>query len=161
MSSALSAAGGIVQVCKDSGDVVLAHGGRSREEIRAQITAVGKALLEVVKGDPCPLPVDHQFVDGMYIRKLFIPRGTLIVGKVHKKPCVNFVEKGDISVLTEFGSRRCGPGFMGVSQAGIQKLGYAYEDTVFVNVFRTDSEDIEQVEEEVACDTHELLQIKG
>jgi hypothetical protein len=152
---------GVVCISRETGEVSLVHGGRSREEIRDQIAAVGKSLLQVVEGDPCPLPVEHEFVDGMYIRKLFIPKGTLIVGKIHRKPCVNFVERGDIAVLTEFGSRRCGPGFMGVSHAGIQKLGYAYEDTVFVNVFRVESESIEQVEEEVACDSYDLLQIKG
>ena len=153
--------GGIVRLSAETGEVTLVHGGRTREEIRAEITAVGARMMEAVTGDPCPLPVEHQFVDGMYIRKLLIPKGTLIVGKIHKKPCVNFVERGDIAVLTEFGSRRCGPGFMGVSQAGIQKIGFAYEDTVFVNVFRTESEDIEQVEEEVACDSYDHLQIEG
>jgi len=32
------------------------------------------------------LVTEHQFSPGIYMRKLFRPAGTLIVGKVHKKP---------------------------------------------------------------------------
>jgi len=37
-----------------------------------------------------------------------------------------------------------------VSAPGIQKVGYAHEDTVFINVFRTDETEIEKIEAEIA-----------
>ncbi|MNW18204.1 hypothetical protein D3C71_2176720 [compost metagenome] len=41
-------------------------------------------------------------------------------------------------------------GHVAVSKPGIQKVGYAHQDTVFINVFRTDETDIEKIEAEVA-----------
>lgn len=98
------------------------------------------------------MEVKHTFLNGMYMRELFIPKGTLLVGKIHKQPCINVVSKGDISVLTETGSARVKAGFSVVSPAGIQKVGYAHEDTVFLNVFRTDETDPEKIEQAIAWD---------
>jgi hypothetical protein len=42
-----------------------------------------------------------------------------------------------------------------VSQPGIQKVGYAHEDTVFINVFRTDETDPARVEQVVSFDSYE------
>jgi hypothetical protein len=105
------------------------------------------------------LEVKHTFLDGMYMRELFIPKGTLLVGKIHKQPCMNLVSKGDISVLTESGSARVKAGYSVVSPAGIQKLGYAHEDTVFVNVFRTDETDPQRIEQVIAWDSYEQAAI--
>ncbi|HEY8709889.1 MAG TPA: SET domain-containing protein [Burkholderiaceae bacterium] len=41
--------------------------------------------------------------------------------------------------------------------AGIQKVGIAHEDTVFINVFRTDGTDIEKIEAEIATVPFESL----
>lgn len=148
-------------ICTDAqGEVVLWHGGKSREVVRAEILEI-KDHLMAAEGEHREMRVDHVFIDGMYQRRLHIPARTLLVGKIHRKDCINFVESGDISVLTEFGTRRLGPGFMGTSKAGICKLGYAHEDTVFVNVFRTDSTDVGQVEDEIACESFEALAIGG
>jgi hypothetical protein len=99
-------------------------------------------------------PVEHTLIDGVYTRTLFIPKGSFLVGKIHLKECVNIVAKGDISILTETGMGRIQAGHIAVSKPGIQKLGYAHEDTVFVNVFRTDETDINKIEAEIASETH-------
>jgi hypothetical protein len=123
--------------------------------LRERIQAIGEQLLEIC--GRCDLPVEHEFCDGMYIRRLFIPKGTLIVGRIHRLDCVNVVEKGDIAVLTESGTKRVKAGFTVCSPRGLQKLGYANEDTVFTNIFRTDETDIDQLEELIAADTHAQL----
>jgi hypothetical protein len=140
-----------------TGEVSLEHGGRSREEVRAYITSEGARLLNLPAAEQLDMRVEHKVADGMYMRTLLIPKGTILVGKVHLKPCMNIVASGDISVLTEFGSRRCTAGFTGVSQAGIQKLGFAHEDTVFINVFRTDEVDIDRIEQEIATTDCSLI----
>lgn len=116
-------------------------------EVRAWIINLTKTLLT---GEKRELPVKHTFLDGMYMRELFIPKGTLLVGKIHKTSCINVVSRGDISVMTETGSARVKAGYSIVSPAGIQKVGYAHEDTVFLNVFRTDETDPDKVEQAIA-----------
>lgn len=124
--------------------------------MRAEILALKDRLL-ALPGDHMKLPVEHTIADGMYMRKLFIPKGSLIVGKIHKKQCMNIVASGDITVLTESGCARVQAGYTVQSPAGIMKVGYAHEDTVFINVFRTDETDIEKIEAEIACESFDAL----
>jgi hypothetical protein len=122
-------------------------------EVRRWIVGLTKRLL--ASGEKREMEVKHTFLEGMYVRELFIPKGTLLVGKMHKLPCVNVVSKGDISVLTETGSARVKAGYSVVSPAGIQKVGYAHEDTVFVNVFRTDETDPQKIDQAIAWEGFE------
>lgn len=121
---------------------------------RAQITELKDRLFALPESEHTEMPVEHVLLDGMYMRKLFIPKDTILVGKIHLKSCFNFVEKGDISVMTETGSKRVQAGFTLVSPAGIQKVGYAHEDTIFINVFRTDETDIDKIEAEIATEDY-------
>lgn len=133
--------------------VAFFHNG-DRQEMRAAIWALKDELL---KGEPYEFRTEHIVNDGTYTRILHIPKGMLLVGKIHLKDCVNLVAKGDISLLTEFGAKRVQAGFHGVSRAGIMKVGYAHEDTVFVNVFRTDKTLIEEIEAEIASESEDAL----
>jgi hypothetical protein len=130
---------------------------RSPEAIRKQIVQLTKELL--ARSDKREFPVEHTLIDGVYTRKLFIPARSLLIGQIHLKECVNIVAKGDISILTETGLGRFQAGHVAVSGPGIQKVGYAHEDTVFVNVFRTDLTDINEIESEIARESvaEELL----
>lgn len=131
-----------------NGEVVFNVPDRSPAAIRAQIKALTLSLLEYP--DQREFEVEHTLIDGVYTRKLLIPKGSLLVGEIHLKECVNVVAKGDISVLTESGLGRFQAGHVAVSGPGIQKVGFAHEDTVFVNVFRTDKTDIKEIENEIA-----------
>lgn len=145
---------GMVTVESD-GSVEFVHGGHHPHDIRLLIDNIKTALRALP--EQTEMRVEHEFVDGMYIRRLHIPKGTLLVGKIHKQACVNVVEKGDIAILTETGAKRVKAGFVVASPAGIQKLGYANEDTVFINVFRTDETDIEKIEEVIATEDPSAL----
>ena len=142
---------------EETGELSLFHGDRDPLVIRAMIMRLKDDLLAL--GDSAELPVEHTFANGMYARKLFIKKGTLLIGKIHRKECINIVAKGDISVLTETGSLRVQAGYTVVSPAGIQKLGLAHEDTIFINVFQTNETDINKLEQEIACESYEALEL--
>ena len=108
--------------------------------------------------DRVELPFTESLEHGLYTRTLFIPKGCELVGKIHRKPCVNIVAKGDITIMTETGLLRVQAGYSVTSPAGIQKIGYAHEDTVFINVFRTDVTDITMIEKDLICENFEALQ---
>ena len=103
------------------------------------------------------LPFTETLVDGLYTRTLFIPKGCELVGKIHRRPCVNIVAKGDITIMTETGCLRVQAGYTVTSPAGIQKIGYAHEDTIFINVFRTDVTDLGDIEDDLICENHDAL----
>lgn len=145
---------GLMTIDERGGEITFHHDGADSARVRAFITDMGRRLL-ALSGQHVDMPVTHECVDGMYIRRLFIPKGTLIVGRVHKLSCINVVEQGDISILTESGSKRVQSGFLIASPAGLQKVGFAHEDTVFTNVFRTDETDPDKLEDIIACDSHD------
>lgn len=102
-------------------------------------------------------PIRHGFAPGMYIREIFIPKGAVVVGKIHRMECVNVCIKGDIDILTEKGKTRITAPFIGTSPPGTQKIGYAYEDTVWINIFRSDETDVQKLEQEIAYSEKEAI----
>jgi hypothetical protein len=81
-----------------------------------------------------PFPLEHSFAEGIYIRKIFIPKGYWLIGKIHKHSYINFVESGDISVLTESGMSRIKAPCTIHSPSGTKRFGYSHLDTVWVTV---------------------------
>ena len=102
------------------------------------------------------LPVKEMFVDGMYVRELFIPKGAFLWGKLHRQECVNVCSQGSIDIVTESGSFNVSAPFTAISSPGNLKLGYAKEDTVWVNVFRTDVTDLDKIEDVIAFSNEEM-----
>lgn len=144
----ISAPGGIkIHLSPETG--VIMPPAETPAEIGAWIERLARAMLS----DPDAhndFPLKHTFLDGMYVREMFIPKGTLLIGKVHRLSCMNIVSKGDISILTPMGSARVCSGYSSASPPGTQKVGFAHEDTVFVNVFRTDATDQAAIDDVVA-----------
>jgi len=101
------------------------------------------------------LPLKHHFSPGVYARELFIPKGTLLTGKVHKYPQLNIMSQGDMSVLTEDGIVRVKAPFTVVSPAGTKRIAYAHEDTVWTTILATDETDIAKLEALFVVDTDE------
>lgn len=120
-------------------------------------------------GDQDNCPLKHSFADGVYVREIFIPKGMLIVGKIHKHSHPNFLMSGEVSVVTEEGYKRLkGPCAM-ISKAGTKRVVYTHEDTTWITVHVTNETDLEKIEEEVIAknydelpnDLIEILKIEG
>ena len=108
------------------------------------------------------LPLRHCFGNKVYVREMTAPKGTIIIGKMHKYKQVNIVVKGDISVLTEDGWKRLKAGDMFESPAGIKRAGFTHEDTVWTTICGTEETDIDKAEDELTIGSYqEFLQYKG
>lgn len=103
--------------------------------------------------------VKHSFAKGMYIREMFIPKGHVIVGKIHKKECINICSKGDITITTESGEMRVVAPYTIVSPPGLQRVGVTHEDTVWINIFLTDETDIDKLENELVFSDEDAINI--
>lgn len=101
------------------------------------------------KFDGVPIEPRHHFAKGLYAREIFIPKGTLLTGKIHKHEHLNIISKGDISVLTEAGPQRIKAPFTIVSMPGTKRVGYAHEDTVWTTIHATTETDVEKIEAEL------------
>lgn len=102
---------------------------------------------EMLKGEQVLMPLKHHFIGGVYARELFIPKGTLLTGRIHLFDQINILSKGDISVLTDKGMVRVQAPFTIVSPPGTKRIAYAHEDCVWTTILRTNETDPEKIEQ--------------
>jgi hypothetical protein len=103
------------------------------------------------------IPVTHRFLDGIYIREVFMPRGTIVVGKIHKREHVAIISKGRATVLTEDGLKEIKAPYTFKSQPGVRRALVIHEDMVWTTVHRSDETDLDRLEEQlIAKDFAEL-----
>lgn len=95
------------------------------------------------------LVTDHFFSPGMYLRRLFRPAGTTIVGKIHKEPHFFLCAAGEILAWSETGVRHLRPGDVIESKPGTKRVTYALTDAVGITIHKTDKTDLDEIEEEL------------
>lgn len=118
-------------------------------------TKLARLEAALFSGQTVDLPVKHHFSRGVYARELFIPKGIVLVGKIHKHSQINVVLKGDISVFSEDGIKRVKAGETIVSPPGVKRAGYAHEDTVWTTIHGTHETDLERLEDELIAASFE------
>ena len=112
-----------------------------------------KALINEEQVD---LNEQHLFADGMYCRQVLMPKGSLVVGHIHKKQAINVLASGTIWIKTEMEDEweEISAPFVNTTPGGMRKIIYVIEDAYFMNIFRTDETELDKlydecVEEEV------------
>ena len=92
----------------------------------------------------------HYFAHGTYTREVFLPRGTILTGKIHRYSCINIISKGRILVATDEGEYEIEAPYAFVSGPNVKKAGYVLEDTVWINVHPWQGEpDLDKIEQEM------------
>jgi hypothetical protein len=111
-------------------------------------------------GDNDKCPLKHSFAEGIYCREIFIPKGMLLIGKIHKHSHPVFIMKGDISIVSEEGIRRIKAPAYVISPAGVKRVGYAHEDTVWVTVHDnvTNETDLGKLEDAIIAKSYNELE---
>jgi quercetin dioxygenase-like cupin family protein len=85
----------------------------------------------------------------MYMRKVFRPAGTLIVGKVHKEPHFFMCAMGEIVAWTEKGMVTLHAGDVIESKPGTKRVTMAVTDSIGITIHRTDKTDLDEIEVEL------------
>lgn len=131
------------------------YGLTKQESIRHQIATIEHLFAASVSAgetiDSCDsYPLRNIFAPGVYLRELTIPAGHFVVGKLHRHAHANFISRGKVSVLTEEGGWEIlvGPCTL-LSPAGVKRLLFTHEETVWTVVHPTDLTDVEAIEEAV------------
>lgn len=128
----------------------------ARQEIRSVASQ-----LEQCKQVPCP--VTHHFSPGMYLREIFMPAGTFVVGHEHKTQHQNIVLTGRARVLMEGRISEIAAPCVFESGPGVQKVLYIIEDMRFITVHANpeDCTDVVKLEEQLLNLEPEFLERKG
>lgn len=101
---------------------------------------------ELKKYPQLDLPLDHQFCTGVYARSLFIPKGTILTGKIHRDESFFVVRSGIITLSTDDGDVTVFPGYMSITKPGTKRIGLAVTDTI-VTTFHANPEEIRDNDE--------------
>ena len=117
--------------------------------------------------DDCTLkhyftPKDKKYGCCTYAREMMIPKGTLIIGKIHRHQHLNFITKGKVKVFTEFGAKSLEAPCTFVSEVGLKRAVYAEEDTLWTTVHLTEfteEVDLDKIEQEVISPTYEEMNL--
>ena len=109
-----------------------------KETIREKILDFEEILKEhpdVFLGDTINCPLKHSFSDGIYVREIFIPKGTVLTGKIHKHAHPNFLMMGEVSVITEEGGReRLKAPMSMISPPGTKRVVFAITDVIWITI---------------------------
>tara|TARA_R100001510_G_scaffold54690_1_gene57679 strand:+ start:10259 stop:10729 length:471 start_codon:yes stop_codon:yes gene_type:complete len=132
-------------------------------QVRSKILEAEKALIplvdgkNIVKGDTKVFPLEHMFVDGVYVRQMSMKKDSAVIGKIHKNEHVWFLLSGHLSVASETNVNDYMAPCYVKAAAGSKRVIYAYEDSVWVNVYPnpTNTEDLKQLEKEIIVKDYE------
>ena len=105
-------------------------------------------------------PKDEKYGCCTYAREMMIPKGTLIIGKIHRHQHLNFISKGKVVVFTEFGEKHLEAPCTFISEVGLKRAVYAEEDTLWTTVHMTEFEseaELDKIEQEVIAPSYDEM----
>jgi hypothetical protein len=137
---------------------------------RRQILRLQEAMLahpEAVK-DCKSFPVTHFKAPGMIARQMFLPKGGLIVGKIHKHAHLNHISHGHVRVETEHGPMEIKGPHTFTSLVGTKRVVLVLEDTLWTTFHLNpndldpeDEADMQKLEDEIIAKSYEEVPTIG
>ena len=91
-------------------------------------------------------PITHHFSKNIYAREMFIPKGSLLVGKIHKFQNMNIISQGHVSFFSVDGAVHVKAPHSFVASPGVKRVIYAHEDSVWTTIHGTDETDLKRIE---------------
>lgn len=109
-------------------------------------------------GNTINCPLKHSFTDGIYVREIFIPKGTMLTGRIHKHEHPNFLLKGTVKIATEYdGVQILKAPLSMISKAGTKRTLIALTDLVWVTVHHNpkNKQNIDELESDIVAPSYE------
>lgn len=118
-------------------------------QLRADVTDLAESLKQYPQEE---LPVQHDFLDGIYMRTVSMKAGLIVVGKIHKQEHVAIISKGRATVVTEHGVVEMRAPFMFKSPPGVRRALLIHDDMVWTTVHRSEHTDIVSLEQQLIAE---------
>ena len=118
-----------------------------KEERDKLIDQAENLILE--KGEPVTLPLKHRFTDGMYIREIFMPAGTVLTSRIHKTNHPFSIQKGKCNVYDGDDLQVLEAPHLGITEKNTRRLIHVMEDTIWITFHVTDKTDLAEIEKEL------------
>lgn len=121
---------------------------------------IDKLEAGILKQPQVEFPIKHHFSKGVYAREMFLPKGSLVVGKIHKFENLNILSQGEVSFFSIDGAFRVAAPHSFVASPGTKRVIYAHEDTVWTTIHGTFETNLDLIEQNfIAKDYSEVAGI--
>jgi quercetin dioxygenase-like cupin family protein len=122
-------------------------------EWRSKIVQL-EACMKEMTGDQIQIKTTHYFAPGIYMREVFLPKGCVATGHIHKMEHMSVLSQGELTVYTEGGMKRLKASTVVKAQPGMKRCVFAHEDSVWITVHANpDNEtDIKKLEDRYVTD---------
>lgn len=105
--------------------------------------------LIIEKAEPVTLPLKHRFTEGMYIREIFMPAGTVLTSRIHKTNHPFSIQKGKCNVYDGDDLQVLEAPHLGITEKNTRRLIHVMEDTIWITFHVTDKTDLSEIEKEL------------
>jgi hypothetical protein len=96
------------------------------------------------------MPLVHRFTPGLYVREIFMPKGTLVISRTHKTEHPFVVSQGHASVWSEEGGLvEIKAPHCGITKPGTRRILLIREDCIWTTFHPTNETDPEKIVEQV------------
>lgn len=99
--------------------------------------------------------VTNHLVEGLYVRELKLPVGALILSRVHKRPLVNIISKGNVIVVDSNGCIEYEAPSTFISPAGTQRVVFAKKETIWNTAHVTKVTNPDELVDDLSFDNYE------
>tara|TARA_R110000744_G_scaffold245220_1_gene361993 strand:+ start:228 stop:716 length:489 start_codon:yes stop_codon:yes gene_type:complete len=104
-----------------------------------------------IVNDSDKIPIDHFFMDGVYIRKMTMYQGTIVIGAIHKHLHMCFLLEGHLSVASSTGVKEyIAPCYI-IAEPGEKRILYSHKDSYWYNTHKNPSntKDVRKLEKQI------------
>lgn len=123
-----------------------------------KLTSINEMVKVMEQLPQVEAPVKHHFSKGVYAREIFMPRDSIVIGKIHKTRHLNIISQGKCRVATPTRTFDVVAPYTFESFEGEQKVVFMLEDVVWTTIHLTNETDLDKIEQEcIAKDYDEAL----
>ena len=104
-----------------------------------------------IVNDSDKVPIDHFFMDGVYVRKMTMYQGTIVIGAIHKHLHMCFLLQGHLSVASSTGVKEyIAPCYI-IAEPGEKRILYSHKDSYWYNTHKNPSntKDVRKLEKQI------------
>lgn len=106
------------------------------------------------------MPVKHHFAHKTYVREMFSPAGSIVIGKTHRYDHTCIVLTGRAVVYSEHGVKEISAPSTFHSERGAKRLFVVLEDLTFQTVHYAETDDLAAIEQDLIVPDSEVEQFR-
>lgn len=107
---------------------------RAKQDFRTQVDLLQAGIEENMESNESHMKLEQFFLDGIYVRKFYMPANELVISKVHALESFSIISKGLVTVATEDGPRLVHAGTHFFAPAGTKRALLTHAPTIWSTI---------------------------